>query len=109
MKRVLIAMLITAVMVTPVRASEIEEADPLPYTWVEEGDEKYCYVDGGWDEYHMLTGWHQIDGELFWFEDTDFSDERPIGAMARNEWVDMSDMSYHFDAYGRLDEWRELP
>ena len=105
MKKLIISLLMAAVLATiPAQAAETCEEDP--YIWIQEGDETYCYISGSYDEAHMLTGWHQIEGELYWFEDSDFSDDRPIGSMAKNEWVDLNDMSCHFDLSGRLDEWR---
>ena len=97
-KRLLVIALLTLALARPVLADS-------PYEWVQEGDNVYCYVGGEYDEDHLLTGWHQIGGELYYFETTDFSDERPIGRMAQNEWLDLNDARYHFDAYGHLDEW----
>ena len=98
---------ILAILVIPAQASETQTQDP--YIWVQEGDETYCYIDNGrWSEADMLTGWHQIGGELYWFEDSDFSDERPIGSMAKDEWIWINDAEWHFDEYGHLDEWRVM-
>lgn len=100
MKRLIVIALLTICISRPVMAES-------PYEWIQEGDNTYCYVKGEYDEDHMLIGWHQIGGELYWFEDSDFSEDRPIGRMAKNEWIDLNDCSYHFDAYGHLDEWRQ--
>ena len=103
MKKKLITLLLAAALsvtaTVPVRAES-------PYIWVQEGDNTYCYIRGEYDEDHLLTGWHQIDGEIYWFEDSDFSDEHPIGSMARNEWRWINDAEWHFDECGHLDEWR---
>ena len=99
MKKALLTMILCMMTTMSVRAES-------PYEWIQEGDNTYCYIKGGYDEDHMLVGWHQINGELYWFEDSDFSDDRPIGRMAKNEWIDLNDASYHFDAYGHLDEWK---
>ena len=102
-RKILMTLLSCTIAATPVMARPVL-ADS-PYEWIQEGDNVYCYVGGEYDEDHLLTGWHQIGGETYYFETTDFSDERPIGRMAQNEWLDLNDARYHFDAYGRLDEW----
>lgn len=99
MKKLLVIALLSMVLTKPVMAES-------PYEWVQEGDNTYCYVSGKYDEDHLLTGWHQIDGEIYWFEDSDFSDERPLGRMAKDEWIWINDAEWHFDEYGHLDEWR---
>lgn len=99
MKKIIVTVLLSVFLTVTAHAES-------PYIWIQEGDNTYCYVEGGYDEDHMLTGWHQIGDEIYWFEDSDFSDERPIGRMAKNEWIDINDASYHFDEYGHLDEWK---
>ena len=112
MKKNIVFTLILAVllvwMVIPAWAGEdYSDGDSEQvFVWIQEGDNVFCYIDGEYDESHMLTGWHQIGNEIYWFEDSDFSDDHPIGSMAKNEWRWINDAEWHFDEYGHLDEWR---
>ena len=47
------------------------------YVWIQEGDGRFCYInDGGWSEAQMLTGWHTIDGETYYFYLQEMEDAR---------------------------------
>ena len=87
---------ILAILVVPAQASETQTEDP--YIWEQEGDNTFCYIDNDrWSELDMLTGWHEIGGEMYFFHDD--------GRMAKNEWVEANDARFYFDAYGHLEKW----
>lgn len=76
------------------------------YTWVQEGDAKFCYINnGGWSEADMLVGWHTIDGETYYFYSQEMVDAR-YGQMATGEvWI--GDWTFYFDEEGHLYDWKQ--
>lgn len=113
MKKKLIMLLLAAVLAAvlsavPAMAGE-DYADgdtEQIYVWVQEGDARFCYVNnGGWSEADMLTGWHTIDGETYYFWPQEMEDAR-YGQMATGEvWIGA--WTFYFDSDGRLYDWQE--
>lgn len=76
------------------------------YVWVQEGDARFCYLNnGGWSTEDMLTGWHTIDGETYYFWPEEMIDAR-YGQMATGEvWIGA--WTFYFDEQGHLYDWQE--
>lgn len=103
MKKLMMILAMCIAFSVPVLAGE-DYADgdiEQPYTWVQEGDARFCYINnGGWSEADMLKGFHTIDGELYYFC------EEPIngfqyGQMYTGElWY--GDFTFTFDSEGHM-------
>ena len=78
------------------------------YVWVQEGDARFCYLNnGGWSEHDMLTGFHTINGEVYYFYEQEM-DNAQYGQMATGEvWV--GDFTFIFDSEGHMIECYQGP
>lgn len=71
------------------------------YTWVQEGDARFCYWNtGGWDTEDMLTGFHTIDGSVYYFSESETDDLR-YGQMVTGT-VEIYGGTYTFDGTGHM-------
>ena len=71
------------------------------YTWVQEGDARFCYINnGGWDTEDMLTGFHTIDGNVYYFSESE-SDDWRYGQMVTGT-VEIYGGTYTFDSAGHM-------
>lgn len=104
MKKKLITLLLAAVLsaVPAYAAEDYADGDKEQiYVWVREGDATFCYMNnGGWSTEDMLTGWHTIDGETYYFWQQEMVDAR-YGQMATGE-VAIGAWTFYFDEQGRL-------
>ena len=72
-----------------------------PYTWVQEGDARFCYINnGGWSEEDMLVGFHTIGDYVYYFSESE-TDEWRYGQMVTGT-VDIYDGVYTFDSAGHM-------
>ena len=109
-KKLLMILLMSAMAATPVMAAEdYHDGDTEQvYVWVREGDAVFCYINnGGWSEQDMLTGWHTIDGETYYFWQQEMVDAR-YGQMATGE-VAIGAWTFYFDEQGRLYDFYQGP
>ena len=108
MKRMIAILLTCVVLTVPVYGGE-DYADgdtEQVFVWVQEGDSRFCYINnGGWSEAEMLTGWHTIDGETYYFYTQEMIDAR-YGEMAVGE-VAIGAYTAYFDAEGHLYDLKE--
>ena len=109
-KKLLMILLMSAMAATPAMAAEdYHDGDTEQvYVWIQEGDARFCYINnGGWDEQDMLTGWHTIDGETYYFFEEKMMDAR-YGQMATGEvWI--GNWTFFFDSEGRLYDFYQGP
>ena len=110
MKRILMIVLACLILTMPVMGAEdYHDGDSEQvYVWVREGDATFCYINnGGWSEADMLTGWHTIDGETYYFYEMEMEDTR-YGQMCTEElWY--GDWTFFFDSEGHLTDWYQGP
>lgn len=97
-----ILVVLLAWMVMPVFASESKPDEPEQvYTWIQEGDSVFCYINnGGWSEADMLTGFHTIDGSVYYFAEKESANWR-YGQMVTGT-VEIYGGVYTFDGAGHM-------
>ena len=103
MRKLLMILVMCIVFCVPAWAGE-DYADgdsEQVYTWVQEGDARFCYINnGGWSEHDMLTGFHTINGEVYYFYEQEMDNAR-YGQMATGEvWI--ADFTFEFDSEGHM-------
>lgn len=102
-RKILMILLSCMIAATPVMAAEdYHDGDhQQTHVWIQEGDARFCYWNnGGWSTEDMLTGFHTIDGELYYFYEEEMMDAR-YGQMCTGElWY--GDFTFTFDEEGHM-------
>ena len=110
MKKLIVILIAILCLGSPVYAAEdYSDGDTEQvYTWVREGDAVFCYINnGGWSEQDMLTGFHTINREVYYFYEQEMDDAR-YGQMATGEvWI--GDFTFIFDNEGHMIECYQGP
>ncbi len=72
-----------------------------PYTWIQEGDARFCYINnGGWSTEDMLVGFHTIGDYVYYFSEKETDDWR-YGQMVTGT-VEVYGGVYTFDGSGHM-------
>lgn len=110
MKKLIVILIAILFLASPVYAAEdYSDGDTQQvYTWVREGDAVFCYINnGGWSEQDMLTGFHTINDEVYYFAEEEM-DEFRYGQMVTGEfWY--RDFTFVFDNEGHMIECYQGP
>ena len=93
---------IQATTVPAMAAEDYHDGDvQQTHVWIQEGDARFCYWNtGGWDTEDMLTGFHTINGEVYYFSETE-TDEWRYGQMVTGT-VEIYGGTYTFDSAGHM-------
>ena len=71
------------------------------YVWIQEGDARFCYWNtGGWSKEDMLTGFHTIDDEVYYFSESETNEWR-YGQMVTGT-IRVCGGVYTFDGAGHM-------
>ena len=71
------------------------------YVWIREGDAVFCYQNtGGWQTEDMLTGFHTIDGNVYYFSEKETNEWR-YGQMVTGR-VEIYGGVYTFNSEGHM-------
>lgn len=104
MKKQLLVILIACLFLgSPVYAAEdYHDGDhQQTHVWIQEGDARFCYWNnGGWSEQDMLTGFHTINGEVYYFSESETDDLR-YGQMVTGT-IEIYGGTYTFDGSGHM-------
>ena len=104
MKKLLLVILIACLFLgSPVYAGEDYHDGNTQQThvWIQEGDARFCYWNnGGWSTEDMLTGFHTINGEVYYFSETETNDWR-YGQMVTGT-VEVYGGVYTFNSEGHM-------
>ena len=102
-RKILMILLSCMIAATPAMAAEdYHDGDTQQtHVWIQEGDARFCYWNtGGWDTEDMLTGFHTINGEVYYFSETE-TDEWRYGQMVTGT-VEVYGGVYTFDSSGHM-------
>ena len=79
MKKLIVILIAILCLGSPVYAAEDyhDGNQQQLYVWIQEGDAVFCYQNtGGWQTEDMLTGFHTIDGNVYYFAEKESNDWR---------------------------------
>ena len=103
MRKLLVILAMCIVFSVPVMAGEDyhDGNQQQLYVWIQEGDAVFCYQNtGGWQTEDMLTGFHTINGEVYYFSETE-TDEWRYGQMVTGT-IEVYGGVYTFDSAGHM-------
>ena len=104
MKKLLLVILIACLFLgSPVYASEDyhDGNQQQLYVWIQEGDARFCYQNtGGWQTEDMLTGFYTIDGNVYYFSESETNEWR-YGQMVTGT-IEVYGGVYVFDSEGHM-------
>jgi len=103
MKKLIVILIAILCLGSPVYAAEDyhDGNQQQLYVWIQEGDAVFCYQNtGGWSTEDMLTGFHTINGEVYYFSETE-TDEWRYGQMVTGT-VEIYGGVYTFDGAGHM-------
>ena len=103
MRKALMIMILCMMTTIPVMAGEdYSDGDQQQvHVWIQEGDAVFCYWNsGGWSTEDMLTGFHTIDGNVYYFSEKETSEWR-YGQMVTGE-SEAYGGTYTFDSAGHM-------
>ena len=102
-RKILMILLSCMIAATPAMAAEdYHDGDTQQtHVWIQEGDAVFCYWNnGGWSTEDMLVGFHTIDGEVYYFSETETGEWR-YGQMVTGT-VEIYGGTYTFDSAGHM-------
>jgi len=103
MKKLIVILIAILCLGSPVYAAEDyhDGNQQQLYVWIQEGDAVFCYQNtGGWSTEDMLTGFHTINGEVYYFSEAE-TDEWRYGQMVTGT-IEIYGGVYTFDSAGHM-------